>query len=96
LSRPNANPTSGLADTGCALRHIRAALAFDRLSCRKPDRSAVARLMGFLEQFREKCVTVFPGKAHSAFPWKLRKKPWRKQRKFREQCAVGWDHDSIC
>jgi hypothetical protein len=25
-----------------------------------------------LEQFQEKCETVFPGKAHSAFPWELR------------------------
>ena len=27
---------------------------------------------GTLEQFREKCEAVFPGKAHSAFPWELR------------------------
>ncbi|QND67729.1 hypothetical protein HB777_29845 [Mesorhizobium loti] len=26
-----------------------------------------------LEQFQEKCETVFPGKAHGAFPWELRR-----------------------
>jgi len=34
------------------------------------------RLFAFgdvFEQFQEKCQTVFAGKAHSAFPWELRK-----------------------
>ena len=32
-----------------------------------------ARLYPRLEQFQEKCETIFPGKAHSAFPAELRK-----------------------
>ncbi|MCZ8543461.1 hypothetical protein OOJ09_04680 [Mesorhizobium qingshengii] len=40
--------------------------------CAKGKGRRVVAVPLVFEQFQEKCEAVFPGKAHSAFPWELR------------------------